>query len=321
MNWKIVLATSIVLTAWSLGSAPPIVFGAEKLKLGTAVKVFPGYYLPALAAEEKGFWKEQGLEVEWAPFRTPTDLMQAAAGRTISIGLAGAVVVIPAAAAGVPMVIVGNLYPPSDFYMWVRGDSPYKDPKELKGAKIGVQRFGTAPHVYARVVTKAAGVEKEVRFVGTGDIPETVAALRVKAVDAIVLTIYQLIKLKLTGEARELARLADYLPKEWMDQVIFARKDFINSSPDVVRRVVKAVIRANNFALDNPAWTVEKLKALSGYPDDVAQMMVKLVSLSRTGKIEQKAVENVRGFLIEYELLPKDKAPPVEEIYTARFVE
>jgi len=53
----------------------------EKLNFGTATKTSPHYALPMVAAEEKGFWKEQGLEVEGIPFSSAGAMFRAIAAR------------------------------------------------------------------------------------------------------------------------------------------------------------------------------------------------------------------------------------------------
>ena len=43
----------------------PGALAAEKMRFGTSVKGNPFYELPAIAAEEQGLWKQNGLEVTW----------------------------------------------------------------------------------------------------------------------------------------------------------------------------------------------------------------------------------------------------------------
>lgn len=319
MTRKSFLLGLTLLLTWGLAGAWGL--AAETLKFGTAVKDHPPYYLPVLAAEEKGFWKAQGLEVEWVPFKSGTELVQAVAGKEINIGFVPPIVAAFALAARVPIVFVSNLTSPPEFILWVRSESPFKEPKELKGARIGIMRPGTLPHVYARAITKAAGVEKEMKFIATGGTTENVAALRAKVVEAIVMPVYFLISLKVTGEVRELADAAEYLPKEWLEHGLFARKEFITEKPDTVRKVVKAILQGANFAMDNRSWSMGKLKEVSGYSDEVASLIFKQLTLSRTGKIDRKAMENVMNFLFEYGVVPKEKVPPVDELFTMRFIE
>lgn len=70
--WRTVLLVLLVVFALLPREGKAV----EKLDLGTSIKFTPAYYLPILAAEDKGFFKEQGLEVEWVPFQKSMILAQ-----------------------------------------------------------------------------------------------------------------------------------------------------------------------------------------------------------------------------------------------------
>src|SRR3972149_933258 len=82
----------------------------EKIKFGTPVKGSPSNYLPVVAAEDKGYWKENGLEAEWWPFTGASPLFQAVTAGSVLVGLAPAISVIQTQARGVPVLMVAKLY-------------------------------------------------------------------------------------------------------------------------------------------------------------------------------------------------------------------
>src|SRR3990170_1370185 len=123
---------------------------ADKLRFGSSVRGHPNYDLPMVAAAEKGIWKENGLEVEWTPFRAGGDLMRAVAARALDIATTGSSTSILAASQGVPVTIVADPKEPLTFYFQVLKDSPIKEAKDLKGTKIGILRFGGTSHNYGR---------------------------------------------------------------------------------------------------------------------------------------------------------------------------
>src|SRR3990172_7385604 len=165
----------LFLAGLYLGLASPGL-ALDKVKLGTSVKVFPIFYLPPLTAEERGFWKANGREVEWVPFIGGAPHTQAIAAGAISIGLTSADLPLMAADRGLPVIMVAELVPSLPFLMWVRANSPYRHPKDLRGARIAVTTLGAAaPHTFARIIMKAHGMEKEVRFVGAGGVPNQMA--------------------------------------------------------------------------------------------------------------------------------------------------
>lgn len=305
-----------------LGLFPAKGQAVEKLKFATATKVVPRYYLPPLAAQEKGIWKKNGLEAEWVPFASAPPLYQAVAGGAVAIGLTMAVAQFQAVAAGVPVVIVSNLDSTDKFFVWVRPQSRSKEPRDLKGAKIGVARMGSVQHIYGRVVAKALGLEdREVGFVASGGIPESLAALRTGSIDGVILSIGPMADLKVKGEAREFIAVEDYLPKEWLAHVGFAHRAFVKNSPDIIRKVIRSVLEATEFIRNNPLWATEKIKLTSGYSSEAAGLAYQELAYSQDGKVDPRAVENMRNFTIEYGLVAKEKIPLTAELFTAEFTQ
>lgn len=109
---------------------------AEKLKFGTSVREHAAFYLPILAAEEKGFWKANNLEVEWFPFRSGVAHLAAVAAGEITIGFSTTGDLIQGVSRGLPMLILAELWPEGNFVMWVRSDSRIKEPKDLGGQSL-----------------------------------------------------------------------------------------------------------------------------------------------------------------------------------------
>lgn len=66
---------------------PLQIAAAEKIKFSTPLKTVPHYALPMLAAEEKGIWKQEGLEGEWIPFCSGGSAHRAFAAGAIQIGI------------------------------------------------------------------------------------------------------------------------------------------------------------------------------------------------------------------------------------------
>lgn len=291
----------------------------QKLRFASAIKENPAYYLTVLAAEEKGFWKENGLEVTWVPFIAATPMHRAAAAKEVLIGLDTAIGITQVASRGVPVAIVSDLDRAEGFILWVMAKSPVREPKELKG-RIGVIALGAAGHAYAQVAAKSLGIEKQVRFVGAGGVPSMVAALKAGSLDATVTSFFNLMDLKFKGEVRDLFSMDDYLPKPWTGRIVWAHKEFQKSSPDTVRRTVKAILQATRFWKGDSSWAVAKIMAQGAMAEGPARAIYEIMRPSEDGKIDKKALENVIGLLIEYGLVAKEKALAIEELYTGEFV-
>lgn len=296
----------------------PVAGHAQKIKFSTSVKLQPNQILPPMAAEEKGFWKEEGLDVEWVAFDAGASQHRAIAAGSVETGVGATISFMQAIAAGVPMVLVADLGTKNEFAFYVRKDSPIKEAKDMKGKRIGVTRYGGASHAHAQLAARALGLAGEIKFMSMGTMTNQVAALRAGASDGEVLPPLTLAELEARGDVRRVVEVQAFLPPEWSNHTVVTQKEFGEKNPDKVRKIVKVVFRATEFILKNPAWSKEKLKASMGYTDPVAERVFADLHFGKAA-LSPKAIENIRAFLIEYGIL-KGKVPTAEEFYTTKFL-
>ena len=317
MRTTVSIILSLMVLVFSNFFLPQLVtFGAEKVRLGTALKGVPHFDATPTAAEEKGFWKGQGLEVEWIPFRGATDMFQAVAAGSLDMGIGDTIAAIQAFSRGVPLLMVADFPAPEYWYIWVLSKGTIKEPKDLKGARIGTSRFGGSAYAFGQFLVRTLGLEKDVKFIAIGAIPERVAALKAGAIDAFMLTFPPVANLMVAGEIRGLVALRDYLPKEWLDNNVFAHKEFLEKRPELVRKTLRAIFQGVDFVRQNRPWIVEKLKANYGFSEEAARMASEGIYAGKGREIEPKSLENVKNFLIDYGLIQKEKSPAVEKLYS-----
>lgn len=293
----------------------------EKVRFATSMKAYPLHMLPVMAAEEKGFFKKHGLEVEWTAFDAGPLMHRALAGGFIDMGLQGAGSQIQAASRGIPVIIVADSKGKEDFFFFVKGDSAVKGPGDLRGAKIGVTRFGGSGHAYARAAVKALGLEKEVKFISIGGVTQQVGSLKSGVTDAEVTTSFAFAPLIARGEVRAIVAVRELLPKEWTDIVVGARREFAEKRPEAVKRAVRALQEAGDFIMKNAPWAQERMKAQWKYDDTLAKMVYGELQYGPDFNISRKALENVLNFLLEHGIVEKGRAPALDDLYTTRFLE
>jgi NitT/TauT family transport system substrate-binding protein len=294
----------------------------EKLRIGGAVQVFPLYYLPIYAAQENGIFKKNGLDVEWVPSQSGADLTRAFAASAIKIALSSAATDSLAIARGVPLSVIGNLQSYDDFAIWSSSKGRVAKGEDLKGGKIGVSRFGGLEHSYGQLAAKKLGIDKDVQFVSTGGINESLAALVTGSIDAVVLPAASMLTLKLEGKVREIAEIQSLLPKEWISYTITAHKDFIAKEPSTVKAVVQSIFEANRFIMsaDGKAWAIAKMREINGYSAEAASASYDTLGLSKNGKIDTEGLKNLLEFLSDYQMMKKDEVPAVEKVVDDQFV-
>lgn len=290
---------------------------AEKVRLGAGIKMFMSYNLPVLAAEEKGLWQAGGLQVEFIPFDSGSVMIQASAAGSVDMGLVSAETVIRSAAAGVPLVILAHVITRgADFQLYVKKDSPIKEPKDIKGTKVGVGGLGSISHTYGKYITKTLGLERDVRFISAGGVQATVGVFRAGRVDAVLLTVPVMAELIVTGEVRKILAVNDLLPKPWVERIMMGRRDFVDANPRTAVQALKVFRQASEFLQGNRSWALEKMKSVYRLSEGSARLIYDTeIPNIEVGKIDKRALENINDFLINSGLLAKEKSLPIDAIY------
>lgn len=305
----------LVLGLWQSG-----VFSAEKLKfaIGTSGA---HYRIPALLAEEQGLWKKRGLDAEVIPFKGGGPLYRAMVAGHIKIAMLTPTSFIPAVAGGVSAIIVSQFISEPYLYLWVRAESHLKTARDIRNLKIGSSRRGSYTFVIAELIIRVLGVEKDVKIVATGGVPESVAALRAGVIDILPTSIFTLIELEDKGVVHRLLSADEYLPKPWIDVINVADKQFVRDRSVTVKEALGGLYEATEFIRANRSLIVKRLESDYGYSEGVAQKVYDVMQYTKGGKINRKGLENVRSFLLEYGLVPEGKAPAIDDLYTAAFTQ
>lgn len=322
---KAKLFCSLFLTSLLVGIGineflAPLAYTQVADKINVAyVKLSMTQELFAAAAEQWDLWRQNGLDANVLTLAGGGDVGRGIAARSVDLGLASSSMTFGAAAGGVPLVVVADMHSAPTFSLWVRAASPHKTVQDLSGATFGTTRFGGIAHAFSRAVVKIGGLEGKSRIVATGGLREMVAALKVGSVDAIVHDFMSMVELKTRGEVREVVKLADYLPKEWTEYGAIANKHYAREKPEPVKRAMKAVSQGIDLMKKNPDWSRTALKRILGYSDEAIKLVYDelKVGFPRDTRVNVGALENVRNFLIEYGIVPKDKTPTLGDLVWA----
>jgi NitT/TauT family transport system substrate-binding protein len=234
-------------SAWAL--AAPRRAGAAQLAhvrfgVGSAIA-----YNPIYVAKEKGFFEEEGLDVEFLWAQAAPEVIQATIGGSAEGGVGGSFGMIAGAEKGAPVITVAvYAYGGERIALAARTDAGITSVKDLYGKKVGFQAgaigqqmFNTMAQIEKLDVSKIDTV-----FLNNVDMAAAVAA---KGVDAIVTWEPQPSLLEAKGLVRVIQRGGKYLKSPGC--VMFGT-EYIKKNPDAVRRFVKAHFRGCQFIRQNP---------------------------------------------------------------------
>jgi NitT/TauT family transport system substrate-binding protein len=242
----LLIALGVVITAC------PLVHAADKVRISVTNPNMS--FLPSGVALKKGFFKDEGLDVEIIRMNVPNIIAALVTGDIGYTLLFGSVV--RGALRGMPMRALASLLDGSTHALVAKPE--YKSGKELKGKTVGIGNFGGTDEVAARMMLKSFGLdtEKDLKFIALGPDRARLAALKEGLVDVAVIAP--------PGDAmgRQMGfnvLLRAYEVFSFPFIGIGANLKTIREKPEEVKKVVKAMVRANRFIREDKEGAVRIL--------------------------------------------------------------
>ncbi|HYA30951.1 MAG TPA: ABC transporter substrate-binding protein [Acidobacteriota bacterium] len=243
---KLVTAALILLLLG--GSA----FAADRVRLSiSAVDVS---FLTAGVALKRGLFRDEGLDVELIRMNANVSVTALATG-DIDYTMVFASVV-RGALRGMPMRVVASYMDSSTHLLIARPE--FKTIRDLKGKTLAVSTYGATSDVAARMMMKQGGIdpEKELKIIPLGGERSRYAALKEGIVDVAVLSPPTDTEAQRSG-LRVLSRFFEHFKLPFTGVGTNLKK--LKEKPDEVRRMVKALLRANLFVRSNREGTIQTL--------------------------------------------------------------
>ena len=246
-------------------------------------------YLPFYAAKDKGYYREEGIEIEF--ILMPATLASTAV-MTGDIDYNGAVTgVVAAAVRGQPIkAVIFTMRSPVQGLM-ARPD--IKDLQQLKGKKISVSSPGSTTDLATRHILRKLGFEfsRDYSLVFVATEPGRLAALEAGVIDAAMLSVPENILARQKG-FNELALSADFL--DFPQNGFGTSNKKIKENPDEVQRMVRATLRGLMFVAESKNkeasldiimknWSVKSRAMASEMYDYMTKAMLRDASINMTG--------------------------------------
>jgi NitT/TauT family transport system substrate-binding protein len=214
--------------------------------------------LPFKVAQLKGFWREEGLDVEAILIRGAVG-MQALLGGSVDYTSASGST-IAAAVRGLPvkLVFISSSKPQFELV----SQPQIKSVQELKGKVVGISSRGGSNDLMMQMILQKNGLapNKDVTTIIVGAQEETVIALRTGLIAAALLTPPRNFMLQRDGFNR-IAYSGDYL-STYANGGIGITDEKIKTNPAEVLAFVKGTLKGLQFSMKNRA---EMVKIMPGY--------------------------------------------------------
>jgi NitT/TauT family transport system substrate-binding protein len=219
-----------------------------------------------LAAKEK-FFAREGLDAEIIVMRTNVGIAALVTG-SIDFTTAGGSA-MRAAVNGAPLKMVLNTSKKAD--LWILSQKNIQRVEDLRGKMIGVGgNWGTQFYLVLEAL-KHYGADKDVQLVSTGDVANGYLSLQQGTMPAVALTPPYNILAKRQGY-RDLVRTSDVVTVSPTTGLV-TTKERIEREPQRIRRVIRALMKAVDYARGRKAEMVQFIMRQYKLEKEVADLV------------------------------------------------
>jgi NitT/TauT family transport system substrate-binding protein len=287
---------------------------------------FGGLHVPFYYGKERGFYKEEGIDLTINEGRGSANTVQVVAAGSDTFGLADSSSVIATSAKGAEIKSVMSLLNSTGFAVVSLASTGIKTPKDLEGKKLAVSPGDPLGQLFRALAASNSLDMSKISFVQVDPAAKVVSVLE-KRVDALLGGAddqYFLIKYK--GEQPAALRYADN-GANIVGMTILAQEATIKNKADLVRRFVKATARSWDETRKNPEGAVDatmKVKPDLNRASQLDQLKVDIElmdsanSKGRTGWGDQKDWDQTIALLKQYRDVATDK--PWTAFHTNEFL-
>jgi len=240
LRWKFlsVMLLLIVLTYLSRVEARMVV-GVSTVNVA---------FLPIYLTQDKGFFKDEGLDVLVVMFNAGATNLQAMIGGDVQIMAGGVPETVLARAGGADIKnfwAISNVMP-----FQIYGSAKLKSLEQSKGKKFAISRFGSLSEFLTRSALKHSGVDpKDVTMLQIGATPARFTTLASGIVDATILWFPVTERAKAAG-MNKLFDLKDLYPN-WTNVGFIARENWLAKEKEQTTKFLRAYQRGVRYTREN----------------------------------------------------------------------
>ena len=277
-------------------------------------------FVPLDVGVEQGLFAKQGIDIEISELPGDAKLQQGLAAGGVDFGL-GSGPGMAFAAKGSPAIAVAAFAgPPRNISAIVLHNSSIQKVADLKGKMIAVSTTGSLSDWLAKQMAIQEGWGQDgIRAVPLGAIPTSIAALKTKQVDAVVLATEAGFRLEEQNEGHVLATMDRYAPN-FITHVVFAQNSLIATNPGLVTRFLRGFFDAIAFVKTHKEETSRVAERVLRQSPSLARKVYDLEAgmFSDDGRFDPLAVATLKRSFIDMKTLREE--PADAELFTTQFV-
>ena len=262
-------------------------------------------------AKERGFFLSEGLDVDIVQIRGNVAVAAALSGQVQATNGVGTVI-RALERSEIPMKVLTVSLKRNLF--WLAARPEITSIAQLKGRTLGTTTFGGSQHSAAmRLIRKGGVEEKDITVVVGGDVPAQLQSLVSRAIDVAALSPPTVILARDKYHMNILGSAMDDLAN--LQNGTAVTEKFLREKRDVLKRVLRARIKANRYFMENERGTSEVLAKFQNveYPVALESYRLAKPAFTSNGIPTDKDIDE---FLkAEAELLKLKEPVPASKIF------
>jgi len=283
-------------------------------------------FAPFYVAQEMGFFTEQGLNVQFQ-HGIETDFLKLVGIGQMQFAVGSGDQVILGRAQDLPLTYVLSWYRQFPVGVMSLAERGLDSPRALEGQRVGIPGMFGASLVAWKALVYAAGVDENQVTLESIGFTQAAAVQQGRVDAALDYVVNGPVQLELTGQAVNVIPVSDYI--DLPSNGLITNDQTIANNPDVVQKMVNAVLAAIRYTLDNPdeAFAVS-LRAVpeAGGDNEAANRAIFDASLAlwrvsdaELGRSDPAAWREATAFMREMGLIDVDVT--ASEAFTNQFVD
>ena len=215
-------------------------------------------YAPLWIGDQAGFFKKHGLDVQLVYISAGSVIIPAILSGQVDIANMSSAPALTAWSRGAELTTVGVTS--NRLLHVVMAGGSIKKPEDLKGKKIGSDRYGSLSDLVLREALRHYNLapDRDVAVIQTGGLPERLGALKIGAVDGAIVagdTAFEAEKLGF-HKVIDLSQL----PIRYPGSTIVVSRSFLSGKRDVVKRFLRGWIEGIKTAKTDKDLTVKVMQ-------------------------------------------------------------
>ena len=283
-------------------------------------------FAPMYVAIEKGFYREQGLDVSM-DYNMETDSVALIGAGELDFAIVSGEQVLLGRAQDLPVVYVMAWYQEYPVGVASLKESKIEKPQDLVGKKVGIPGLYGASYIGLRALLQANGLQESDLTLDSIGYTQTEALMNGLEDAVVIYVANEPLKLNAEGYDVNVLRTSDSI--DLVGNGLVTSETMIKEHPDVVRGMVTATLQGIAYITEHPAEAFEICKK---YVDTLASLTLEeqevqrqildasipMFAIEKNGATELQAWQNMQSILLEMSLI--NQSLPLDKAFTNEFL-